>query len=97
MNSDDIVPGNFADEFVCSYCCNELGTENEILNQVCFACQDSEQTQAKLDTFDNLVAASRHLLHLSEQIADDIPADFKIAWHRATNRLCGMLRASHSI
>ena len=97
MNSNDIVPANVEDENVCSYCFNELNTENELLNKVCFACQDDEHTQAKLNAFDDLAAASRHVLYLSEQIADDIPLGFRIAWQKAADKLCKTLRASHSI
>ena len=97
MNSNVIVPDNFDDEPVCSYCCNELNTENELLNEVCFTCQDNEQNQAKLNAFDDLATASRHVLHLSEIVADDIRSDYRVAWYKATNSLCKMLRAAHRI
>ena len=94
MNSNDII---FEDEHICSYCCTEINAESELLNKVCFGCQDNEQNQAKLNAFDDLATASRHILYLSEIIADDIRLDYRIAWHKATNSLCKVLHTTYGI
>ncbi len=92
MNSENTLP-----DIDCVFCGAPLVTENELLNCLCTDCHMAEQTQEKIDNFDDVAFACRGILTLSDVVSEDIRSGFRPDWDIAIHRLCLALHSSQSL
>ncbi len=91
MNSENTLP-----DIECVFCGTQLVTENEFLNDICTVCDTAEQTQAKIDNFDDVAFACQGILTISDVVSEDIRPEYRQDWDIAIHRLCMALRSSRS-
>jgi hypothetical protein len=104
VNPNEVIPNEVelnntpfdGDDPIC--CCGSaLTTETEQLNSVCLVCMTDEEREAKLDALDDMIAACRSVLSMSDVIAEDIRPDYRCGWERTSHRLCVALRMARNL